>query len=122
MKNTAWPWISLAIAALITSGPAPGSAASSLPLTLVTSVALPGAANRFDYESLDPKTGLLFLAHLAASEVVVYDVKKDRVVTTVPNVAHVHGVLAVPELGRVYATATGSNEVAVIDARYRSLT
>jgi len=29
----------------------------------------------------------------------------------------VHGVLAVPELGRVYATATGANEVAVIDAR-----
>jgi YVTN family beta-propeller protein len=28
----------------------------------------------------------------------------------------VHGVLAVPELGHVYATATGDNEVAVIDA------
>jgi YVTN family beta-propeller protein len=88
-----------------------------LPLTTIASVALPGAATRFDYESLDPKTGRLFLAHLAAGEVVVYDVKSNRVVTTIANVDHVHGVLAVPELGRVYATATGSNEVAVIDAR-----
>ncbi len=82
-----------------------------------TAVPLPGAASRFDYESLDPKKNLLFLAHLAASEVVVFDVKTNRVVATIPNVDHVHGVLAVPELGRVYATATGSNEVAVIDAR-----
>lgn len=88
-----------------------------LPLATISSVALPGAATRFDYESLDPKTNLLFLAHLAASEVVVYDVKTNRVVTTIANVDHVHGVLAVPELGRVYATATGSNELVVIDAR-----
>jgi len=89
----------------------------ALPLNLGTTVPLPGAASRFDYESLDPKTNLLFLAHLAASEVVIFDVKTNRVVATIPNVDHVHGVLAVPELGRVYATATGSNEVAVIDAR-----
>jgi YVTN family beta-propeller protein len=88
-----------------------------LPLTPVANVPLPGAATRFDYESLDAKTGRLFIAHLAASEVVVYDVHANRVVATIPDVAQVHGVLAVPELGRVYATATGSNEVAVIDAR-----
>jgi DNA-binding beta-propeller fold protein YncE len=73
-------------------------------------VPLPGAATRFDYQSLDPKTGRLVLAHLAASEVVVFDVKSNRVVGTIPDVDHVHGVLTVPELGRVYATATGTNE------------
>jgi YVTN family beta-propeller protein len=31
-------------------------------------------------------------------------------------VSKVHGVLAIPELGRVYASATGSNEVVAIDA------
>ncbi|GAC1543764.1 MAG: hypothetical protein NVS3B16_10630 [Vulcanimicrobiaceae bacterium] len=101
---------------LLAAGSTPVSDAG-LPLGIVASVRLPGPANRFDYESLDPKTGLLFIAHLAASEVVVYDVKTNRVVTTIPNIASVHGGLAVPELGRVYATATGSNEVAVIEAR-----
>ncbi len=89
----------------------------ALPLRTIATVALPGAATRFDYESLDPKTGFLFLAHLAASEVVVFDVRANRVVATIPNLDRVHGVLAVPSRGRVYATATGSNEVAVIDER-----
>jgi YVTN family beta-propeller protein len=111
---------SLAAAALLAgtlaAPPATARGDSSLPLTTVAAVPLPGAATRFDYESLDPKTQRLFIAHLAASEVVVFDVKTNRVVGTIPDVDHVHGVLAVPELGRVYATATGSNEVAVIDA------
>jgi len=93
------------------------AADSTLPLKTVATVALPGAASRFDYESLDPKTDLLFLAHLAASEVVVFNVKTNRVVATIPDVDHVHGALAVPQLGRVFATATGTNEVAVIDER-----
>jgi len=88
---------------------------SKLPLKVVAAVRLPGANSRFDYESLDPTTNLIFLAHLAASEVVVFDVKTNRVVATIPDVDHVHGVLAVPQLGRVFATATGTNEVAVID-------
>lgn len=92
-------------------------AADTLPLRTLATSSLPGAATRFDYESIDTSTHLLFLAHLAASEVVVYDMRSNKVVATIPNIANVHGVLAVPELGRVYATATGSNEVAVIDAR-----
>jgi len=98
------------------------AADSALPLKTVATVALPGAASRFDYESLDPKTDLLFLAHLAASEVVVFNVKTNRVVATIPDVDHVHGVLAVPQLGRVFATATGTNEVAVIDERTLKVT
>lgn len=90
---------------------------ADLPLIPIASVPLPGGPSRFDYESLDSKTGRLFIAHLAASEVVVYDINANRVVKTISNISQVHGVLAVPELGRVYATATGSNEIAVIDAR-----
>ena len=107
----------LAALGLFLAPPAASTADSSLPLTTIATVLLPGAATRFDYESLDPNTQRLFIAHLAASEIVVFDVKINRVVGTIPDVEHVHGVLAVPELGRVYATATGSNEVAVIDAR-----
>jgi YVTN family beta-propeller protein len=55
------------------------------------------------------------LAHLGDSVVTVFDTQTQKVVADVPNVSHVHGVLFVPELGRVYASATGTNEVVAID-------
>jgi len=96
--------------------------APALPLRTVATVPLPGSASRFDYESLDPRTNLLFLAHLAASEMVVFNVKTNRVVATIPDIDHVHGVLAVSQLGRVFATATGTSDVVVIDERTLKIT
>ncbi len=91
------------------------TAASPLPLETVQDVPLPGHPTRFDYVSLDPKTGLLFIAHLGDDAVLVFDTRKNLVVATLPGIRRVHGVLAVPELGKVYASATGSNELVVID-------
>src|SRR5437773_5004152 len=45
----------------------------------------------------------------------VFDVNKQTIVGDVKDLRRVHGVLAVPELHRVYASATGTNELAVID-------
>lgn len=81
----------------------------------ITDIALPGDTSRFDYQSLDSQTGLLFIAHLGASTVIVFDTRTAQVVATIPAIADVHGVLAVPALGRVYASATGTNQMAVID-------
>jgi DNA-binding beta-propeller fold protein YncE len=86
-----------------------------LPLRLVGEIALPGDNSRFDYASLDSQRGLLFIAHLGASEVVEVDVHSGQVVRTIPNVAQVHGLLVVPPLNRVYATATGANQVVALD-------
>jgi DNA-binding beta-propeller fold protein YncE len=47
----------------------------------------------------------------------VVDVTANRVVANIPAVAGVHGVLAIPELGRVYASATDAHQVVVIDER-----
>jgi YVTN family beta-propeller protein len=88
---------------------------SSLPLKHIADVPLGGNTTRFDYESFDPTRHLLFVAHLGDSQVIAVDTATCRVVGSVGNVASVHGVLAVPELGRVYATATGTKEVVVID-------
>lgn len=90
-------------------------AVANLPLTHVADVPLPGRASRLDYESLDPDRHLLFIAHLGDSEVIVVDTRISRVVARIGNIADVHGVLVVPELGRVYASATGSNEIVAID-------
>jgi YVTN family beta-propeller protein len=80
-------------------------------------IALPGGASRFDYQSLDPQTHRLFLAHLGASSVIVFDTTSNRIVATISHIAGVHGVLAIPALGRVYASATDANQVDVIDER-----
>jgi DNA-binding beta-propeller fold protein YncE len=108
----------LVIVAMIATGcanHAPSQSSSQLSLRPVGEIPLPGDNSRFDYASLDAQRGLLFVAHLGASEVVEIDVNAGRAVRTIPNVSQVHGVLVVGTLGRVYATATGTNQVVAID-------
>jgi DNA-binding beta-propeller fold protein YncE len=109
-----------AVAAVASCGAvALAAAASEHPsgpvLTPIVDVPLPGDTSRFDYESYDPSRHLLFIAHLGQSEVLAFDTRAQRVVGSIGGLRHVHGVLAIPELGLVYATATGSNEVVAID-------
>jgi hypothetical protein len=87
----------------------------SAPLKKVADVPLPGPAVRFDYQSLDASHGRLYIAHMNADQLVVFDVKKREVVANLDGFANVHGVLAVPELGRVYASVTGEHKVAAVD-------
>jgi DNA-binding beta-propeller fold protein YncE len=87
----------------------------SAPLKQVADVPLPGPAVRFDYQSLDVTHGRLYIAHMNADQLVVFDTKKHEVVANLDGFPNVHGVWAVPELGRVYASATGEHKVAVVD-------
>jgi DNA-binding beta-propeller fold protein YncE len=86
-------------------------------LRQVADIPLDGGATRFDYQSLDPRRGLLFIAHLGAGQVIVFDVQQQKVIATIPDIAGVHGLIAVPDTGRVYAAATDTHEIAVIDER-----
>lgn len=86
-----------------------------LPLKNLRDVPLTGGSSRFDYQSMDSERGRLYIAHLGADLLTVFDTNAQSVVGDVTGLKHVHGVLAVPELNRVYATATGANELAVID-------
>ena len=81
-------------------------------LRVVADVPLTGPAVRFDYQSLDPSTGLLYIAHMNAGQLVVFDVGKREVVRTLDGFHGVHGVIAVPEEKRVYASVTDDHEVA----------
>ena len=94
-----------------------GGASGSLPLTTVANVPLPGRATRWDYASMDAVHDHLFLAHLGDSTIVVFDTAQRKVIATIPGVSEVHGVLYVPQLGRVYASATGTDEVVAINAK-----
>lgn len=86
-----------------------------LALHTVATVALPGDTSRFDYASLDPERGLLFLAHLGAGQVIEVDTHTDQVIRTIGDLPGVHGVLVVPALHRVYATATDANQMVILD-------
>jgi len=99
------------------AGAVPRISTPPLRLRTIADVPLAGGSSRLDYESLDERTGLLFIAHLGAGIVSVFDTKTQRIVANIPHIAGVHGVLAVPALGRVYASATDDNQVAVIDER-----
>jgi DNA-binding beta-propeller fold protein YncE len=95
------------------------SATSTPPLRLKTLMDVPlgGRATRLDYASVDADRHLLFIAHLGDGEVIVVDTAEHRLVKRIAHVSQVHGVLAIPELGRVYASATGTNEVVAIDEK-----
>lgn len=88
-----------------------------LPFKLLADIPIEHPSARFDYESLDPTTGRLFIADLAGSRVLVFDTRANRFVRTVEGVAKVHGVLAVPARAMVYASATADDQLAVIDAQ-----
>ncbi len=101
------------LAFVLNAGAAAG--APAVPLKVVhPDVPLAGTPNRFDYVTIDPQRRLLFIAHLGAGIVTAVDLRSERVVAKVRNIPGVHGVLAVPALGEVFATATDRNRLDVI--------
>src|SRR6516164_4035388 len=87
------------------------------PLKTVADVPLPGPAVRFDYQSLDPNAGVLYIAHMNADHLVIFDTANRKVTANIGGFARVHGVWAVPELQRLFASVTGDHEVAVFDTK-----
>lgn len=103
---------------LAASATACAAATTALPLKVAhRDVPLGGKADRFDYESVDARHHLLFIAHLGSGIVTAFNLRTNRIEQQIPGVPGVHGVLAVPELGEVFATATDRNELDVISER-----
>src|SRR6059058_4835344 len=97
------------------SGAIPPAATAEAPLRVVADVPLPGSASRFDYQSLEPASGRLFISHMGAGQLVVFDLRAGRVIANLDGFATVTGVLAVPVEHRAYASATGDHAVAVVN-------
>src|SRR3989440_2276031 len=97
------------------SGAIPPASPAEAPLRVVADVPLPGSPSRFDYQSLAPASGRLFISHMGAGQLVVFDVRAGRVIANLDGFPTVTGVLAVPVEHRVYASATGDHAVVVVD-------
>jgi DNA-binding beta-propeller fold protein YncE len=97
------------------TGTVPRASTAATPLQVVADLPLPGSASRFDYQSLEPATGRLFISHMGAGQLVVFDVHAGRVIGNLDGFPTVTGVLAVPAEHRAYASATGDHAVVVVD-------
>jgi DNA-binding beta-propeller fold protein YncE len=84
-------------------------------LTKVADVPMPGPAVRFDYQSFDPSSGRLYIAHMNADQLVIFDTAKRQVVANLDGFPRVHGVTVAGAIHRVYASATGSHQVVTLD-------
>ena len=100
--------------ALVYAAPSACAKQSSLPLEHVSDIVLPGPAARFDYLSFEVSRRRLFVANMGADRVLAIDVETGKV-HTISDMPDVHGVLAVPSVGRVYATVTARNQLVAID-------
>ena len=87
------------------------------PLVLVRDLPLPGEAARFDYQWVDTEHRRLYIAHLGADSLVVFDLDGQKIVGEVKGLPSVHGVVADPEKHRLFATVTGEKKLAIIDDR-----
>src|SRR5215469_3229879 len=93
----------------------PGSPQKEQILRIVADLPLPGPPVRFDYQSLDASDGRLYISHTNADQLVVFDTKKRHA----PGESRLDlpplGVIAVPELARIFASVTGDHQIAVVD-------
>ncbi len=91
-------------------------------LRLVADIPLPGPANRFDYQSVDPVGRRLYINHMNAGRLVVFDLDSSRVVADIDGLDRATGVLAVPAQHRVYVSAAGRHELVALDDRTLKVT
>jgi DNA-binding beta-propeller fold protein YncE len=76
------------------------------PLTLVTTIELPGVQGRIDHLAYDPATQRLYVAALGNNTVEVLDVKSGTHVKSLPGFEEPQGIAVVPDV-RAVAVANG---------------
>lgn len=91
-------------------------------LSVVQDIALPGPANRFDYQSLDLAARRLYLSHMNAGRLVVVDLATAKVLSEVGGVPRATGVLAVPAHHAIYVSSAGRHDVAIVDDQTLAVT
>jgi hypothetical protein len=83
-------------------------------------VPLTGAPVRFDYTSIDPTMHTLWISPRDAGQLLASNVVRREITRTI-SAPGLHCVIAVPEIGRVYASATNAGEVLTINSRTGAL-
>jgi DNA-binding beta-propeller fold protein YncE len=114
--TTKWTYGIVTVLLLLSVGIAHSQNGASKPvLSTVTDIPMPGPTVRFDYQCLDVEHGRLYISHMNANQLVVFDTQKRQVIANLDGFSRVHGVIAVPEIDRVFASATGDHQMVAVD-------
>jgi hypothetical protein len=74
----------------------------------VADVGLGKSMSRIDYQSVDAKTGRLYIAGMGAGKLLVFDIGKQSLAEEREGFPKTTGILAVPALGKLYVSVPGS--------------
>lgn len=107
--------IALGLSLMGNIAPVKAQAPEAQVLKQVADIPMPGPAVRFDYQSVDAAHNRLYIVHMNADQLVIFDTRKQQVVANLDGFKRVHRVIAVPEINRVYASVTGEHQVAAVD-------
>src|SRR5213596_1838332 len=112
------------------TGAIPPASTAHAPLRVVADVPLPGSGSRFDYQSLEPASGRLFISHMGAGpyasatgdhEVVVVNDSTFQIVARVPGTRFPDVIAYAPEERRVFVSDESGQRDFVIDATSNSI-
>lgn len=77
-------------------------------LTQIGDIPLGPATKRVDYQALDAAARRLYIAKMGAGALLVVDIGANRLLAELPGFPKITGVLAVPELHKLYASVPGA--------------
>jgi DNA-binding beta-propeller fold protein YncE len=97
----------MTVLALCGDATAQDHAATNL-FSFVGDYSLGASVNRMDYASVDPGARRLYIAKMGGGQLLVFDITNNKLVAQLDGFPKVTGVLAVPELHKVYASVPGS--------------
>jgi YVTN family beta-propeller protein len=109
------PAVLVLTATLAGCSPSAPQGRPQLPLRQVQDVPLPGGATRLDYQAIDPAAKRLYVTHLGDGTVHVLDLDRPTVLRTIEGIGSVHGITLAAGTHAVLASASGTDEVVVID-------
>ena len=89
--------------------------AEKIGLKYVTDIPLPGGTSRFDYQTIDEVHQRLYISHMGANLVTVFDLNSRTIITNLRHIPRPTGIRVVPELDRLFVSASAKNEVYVFD-------
>lgn len=85
------------------------------PLHVIANLPLPGPASRFDYQSIDSARRRLYISHMNAGRLIVFDLDSSKVIANVDGVPRATGVWAVPAQHRIFVSAAGLHQLVAFD-------
>lgn len=100
----------------------PMATAGTAHLAWLNDLPLPGRPARFDYEAFDPTSGRLYINHMGANQVLVYDVRAPRLVAALPGFPSATGITLAVQRGLAFVSTPGGDiDPALAHGRLRVL-